>query len=190
MAPLATPMVAPQFSRKALVVLRENVKTLLYARREDQAELARHCGHDKSWINKILNEGRGMQLDDLDKVASFFGIEPYQLFQPGISRLTERRRGGDRRTGLDRRVGHTGRLLTQLRMQLNKSPRHSTPLDRGGDRESPSISDEEAAILAEAERRLADLHHRARQQDATPGGGKPLPPPVGRKVRRSDPRSA
>lgn len=48
-----------QFQRKAIYVLRENIRVLLDARKEDQQTLARYCGHDKSWINKFLNEGRG-----------------------------------------------------------------------------------------------------------------------------------
>lgn len=111
-----------QFQRKAIYILRENIRTLLDARREDQQALARHCGHDKSWINKFLNEGRGVTLKDFDKIATFFGIETYQLFQPGISRLTERRLSGDRRTSAERRVGHQGRELAALRTELNKLP--------------------------------------------------------------------
>ena len=78
----------PLYSRKALYVIRENIRSLLVARKEDQAALAQHCGHDRSWLNKFLNSGRGIQLKDLDLIAGFFGIEPYQLFQPGISSLS------------------------------------------------------------------------------------------------------
>lgn len=122
MLPMWPMMNDRQFQRKAAHILRENVRVLLDARKEEQIALARHCGHDKSWINKFLNEGRGVTLKDFDKIASFFGVETYQLFQPGISRLTERRIGADRRAGDERRVGHQGRALAMLRTELNKLP--------------------------------------------------------------------
>src|SRR5678816_4275505 len=89
----------PQVQLKAIYVLRENIRKLLDARKEDQQTLARWCGHDKSWINKFLNEGRGVTLKDFDRIATFFGLETYQLFQPGISMLTERRTAIERRSG-------------------------------------------------------------------------------------------
>ena len=47
-----------------------------------------------------------MPLKYLDRIADFFGIATYQLLQPGISPLTERRSGLDRRLGRDRRISH------------------------------------------------------------------------------------
>lgn len=109
-APLPTPIVLDIKSQmsmdlRATSVMRSNISALLTARRESQTELARWLKHSRSWINKFLNGERQIQMKDLDRVASFFGIAPYQLFQPGIGQLTERRHG-DRRTGRDRRVGH------------------------------------------------------------------------------------
>lgn len=147
-----------QHHRKTLVVLRENVRALLAARNESQTSLAQYCGHDKSWLNKFLNEGRGLQLPDLDRIAAFFGIEPYQLFQPGISRLTERRSGVDRRTNTDRRIGHAGRLVHALQSEHAKVPRFAAP-SRGG--ASGVVSDPKAAardrLVREFERRLAEI---------------------------------
>ena len=51
---------------------------------------------------------RGVPLKHLDRIADFFGIATYQLLQPGISPLTERRSGRERRTGHDRRVSMAG----------------------------------------------------------------------------------
>lgn len=96
---------------KAQLLLRENIKALLHVRKEDASALASWLQHDKSWINKILNGHRDMQIEDFDRVADFFGIATYQLFQPGISRFTERRAGKERRAGRDRRVGHAFRLM-------------------------------------------------------------------------------
>lgn len=59
-------------------------------------------GKHETWISKILKEDRGIQLKDLDKIADFFGLTVHQLFSPGISPLTERRRG-QRRSGRERR---------------------------------------------------------------------------------------
>lgn len=83
-------------------VFRENVLSLLQARNEDASSLAFWCKHDKSWMSKILTGERVVKLTDIDKIADFFGLSPYQLFQPGISLMTERRIG-ERRSGNDRR---------------------------------------------------------------------------------------
>lgn len=99
----------------AISLLRQNISAILVARRESQTALARWLGKDRSWINKFLNGHREVQLKDLDRIADFFGIEAYQLFQPGISHLTERRKKSDRRSGLDRRQGHPLPLPTATR---------------------------------------------------------------------------
>lgn len=108
---------------RALPLLKQNIRTLLGVRKEDQVTLARYCGHSKAWINKFLNEQDvEVQLKDLDRIADFFGIATYQLFQPGISALTERRIASERRSGRDRRIGHGGRHLAYLRAEANKLP--------------------------------------------------------------------
>jgi len=84
--------------------MRENIEGLLRERGRTQYSLAMWLSHDKSWINKFLRGQRQMQLKDLDRVADFFGLETYQLFRPGASTDTERRRGRDRRTGHERRI--------------------------------------------------------------------------------------
>lgn len=170
--------VAPQRSGsvKALRLLKENVRTLLHHRKEDQSTLAAWVGHSKSWINKFLNDETDrteLQLRDLDKIADFFGIEAYQLFQPGISLLTERRLSGtDRRSGQERRIGHQGRQLAHLRTEVNKLP-HVGGGDLGGSTTSRlSAADRERQRLIEQFER--DLHAlNARQQTPTPGVGVP-----------------
>lgn len=106
---------------KAQLLLRENIKALLSARKEDASALASWLRHDKSWINKILNGHREMQIEDFDRVADFFGIATYQLFQPGISRFTERRSGKERRSGADRRVGHTFRMMGEAASDIESA---------------------------------------------------------------------
>src|SRR3990167_8165103 len=100
---------------KATLLLRQHITDLLAARREEQESLELRVGHSEAWINAFL---RGKQdnitMRDLDKIAVFFGLATYQLFQPGISSLTERRVMNDRRSGRDRWIGHQQRALQQL----------------------------------------------------------------------------
>ena len=90
---------------RATSTLRRNIEALLRARGQTQHDLAMWCRRTDSWLSKILDDqgNRGLPLKYLDRIADFFGIATYQLFQPGISPLLERRKG-DRRRGLDRRV--------------------------------------------------------------------------------------
>lgn len=174
-----------QLTPKALTVLGRNIETLLAARKEEQKTLSEWCGHDKSWMNKFLNEGRGIRIVDLDKIASFFGIEPYQLFQPGISSLTERRIMGDRRSGQERRIGHQGRELASLRTELNKHPAvasssHGVPL-------APRPSPPNPAIERILKRAAAELFAvQSGQQAPAPRLPRPVVPRRDRKARGSD----
>lgn len=89
---------------RADLLLVQNIKALLAARRQDQLELAMWVGHSGPWLTKVLAEDRGVRLKDLDRIADFFGIATYQLLAPGLGALTERRRG-ERRSGRERRAG-------------------------------------------------------------------------------------
>ncbi len=89
---------------KASELLKHNIGALLQARGQTKPELARWCRRSRSWMDKIFSEDRReVPLKYLDRIADFFGIATYQLFQPGISPLTERRKA-ERRSGQDRRV--------------------------------------------------------------------------------------
>lgn len=113
---------------RAPYMLRQNVTDLLIARKEDQVTLAKALGHDKSWANKFLNGHRSIPLKELDQIADFFGLATYQLLQPGISRLTERRSGSDRRKGRERRIGHVARQTQQLGEEIARAhPRQAPP---------------------------------------------------------------
>lgn len=115
---------------RATTIMRHNVSTLLSARKETQAELAGWLRHSRSWINKFLNGERQIQMKDLDRIADFFGIAAYQLFQPGISPLTERRIQ-ERRKHRERRIGHPKQeFITPKHMRHFKSkPQHES--DKG-----------------------------------------------------------
>lgn len=84
-------------SLRADVLLAQNIQALLHARREDAKSLAIWCGHSGAWISKVISGERGIPIRELGKVADFFGITVPDLFQSGISSLTERRRTDDRR---------------------------------------------------------------------------------------------
>lgn len=95
---------------KAIYLLKQNIDTLLRARGQSQHDLAVWCRRTDAWLSKILRESagegrkeRGLPLKYLDRIADFFGLSAFQLFQPGIAPLTERRRA-ERRSGQDRRI--------------------------------------------------------------------------------------
>lgn len=137
---------------KAINQLRQNIETLLRKRHEDQKTLAFFLNRHPSTINKFLKGTRELQLADLDRIADFFGLATYQLFQPGISPLSERRLLRDRRGGRDRRIGHQHREL------LDVGRGHGTAAHQ-------SITDELRRITAEHERRVSQLLSQAQ-----PGG--------------------
>lgn len=114
---------------KALHILRQNVRGLLLKRKESEALLASCLGFKhRSSLNKFLNSERaGFQMWRLDRLASFFGLAVYQLFQPGITPLTERRSGKERRSGHDRRVGHAHREVQAVAREIGKLPPRRSP---------------------------------------------------------------
>lgn len=90
---------------KAHHLLKQNIDALLKARGQKRKELAAWCRRSESWLSQIFTDDeRNLPLKYLDRIAMFFGLATYQLFQPGISPLTERRVGPDRRSGKDRRI--------------------------------------------------------------------------------------
>ena len=143
--------VMTQLAPKALQMLKRNTQALLHERKEDQVSLAEWCGHSKSWINKFLNEDDAeIQLKDLDRMADFFGVSPYQLFQPGISRVTERRKT-DRRSGKERRIGHEWRMASRLQSEVDKFPR----LARRGDYDFGALPPAIKQIIERADNDIA-----------------------------------
>jgi hypothetical protein len=90
---------------RAHELLKQNIDTLLKARGQSRAELAKWCGRSRSWLDKAFSEpDREIPLKYLDRIADYFGFATYQLLQPGITALTERRSGHQRRSGRDRRI--------------------------------------------------------------------------------------
>ena len=130
---------------KALALLKANIETLLRARGQEQKDLAQWCRRSEAWLSAALSkEERGIPVKYLDRIADFFGIATYQLLQPGITPLTERRSKVKRRSGMDRR-------LSALRL-VSDAPPHLVV----------SLEPEEVArlqrirLLSEADRQKVD----------------------------------
>jgi transcriptional regulator with XRE-family HTH domain len=98
---------------KAHLLLKSNIDALLFARGLNRKDLAAYCRRSESWLSQIFRDPeRNMPLKYLDRIADFFGIATYQLFQPGLSsRVGERRSGRERRSGMDRRISRATELL-------------------------------------------------------------------------------
>lgn len=146
----------PMSDLRALHLIRANISALLTARRQSQTELAFWMRKGKSWINKFLNGTREIQLKDLDRIADFFGIATYQLFQPGISPLTERRKGYDRRSGSDRRVGHTHRQLRGETEKAHPQRGKDSPHEAATGRKAAALHSLIVDFTARADRLLAE----------------------------------
>ncbi len=89
---------------KASYLFKHNIDALLRGRGQTRHDLAMWCRRSDAWLSKILGkDDRNVPMKYLDRIADFFGIATYQLFQPGITPLTERRHL-TRRSGRDRRI--------------------------------------------------------------------------------------
>lgn len=99
---------------RANVLMKHNIDVLLRARGQTRHDLARWCRRTDAWISKIMSEEtREFPMKYFDRIADFFGIATYQLLQPGISALTERRKA-TRRLLPDRRAGRLAEALRVL----------------------------------------------------------------------------
>jgi hypothetical protein len=104
-------------------LMKQNIDALLRARGQTRKDLAVWCRKTESWISKIMKEDRReFPMKYFDRIADFFGIATYQLLQPGISPLTERRSKLDRRVMRDRRISN-------LRLSPDAPPQFVVALD-------------------------------------------------------------
>jgi hypothetical protein len=178
---------------KAVHILKLNVRSLLLARKESESLLAQHLGYkDRSGLNKFLNDQtrEGFEMWRLDKLASFFGLPVYQLFQPGISALTERRVSGERRNPRERRQGHSHRQMIGLASNIDA---HRSPgKGRLHVAAASPLVEELRRLTEEHERKVSALISRAESRGQTAGtrpseskarkgrrnaGGSDAPPP-------------
>lgn len=161
--------------------MKMNVDALLRGRRLARKDLADWCRRSESWISKImiLDSPREFPLKYWDKIADFFGISTYQLIQPGVHSLTERRKG-QRRTGVERRV---------IRVSVSDAPTFSA---QSLIREVLSLDDADLGLLratiAEAKRSKIAASSRLRSVTVPPSNGEPgatAPPNSSRARKRS-----
>lgn len=91
---------------RALRLLKLNIKEVLAKRGLSPSEFARRLRADTSTVSKMLNErlNLNIQMEWLDKFHEVLGLEPHQLFSPGLGELTERRSNRERRSASDRRA--------------------------------------------------------------------------------------
>jgi hypothetical protein len=143
-------------SMKAARILSENVAALLRLKGYKQTDLAQWCKRSDPWVSQFLRGERTWQLDDLDKVADFFGLNTYDLFRPGIAQRTDRR-SGQRRVIKDRRVRHDVRMAQQLEAQIETARPHRKDLD--GDRSTAAAAQARQlhALIADFARRVSTL---------------------------------
>ena len=59
-----------------------NVRALRKARRLSQEDLAGATQIDRSYISNIENAHYSISIDQIEKLASAFGVEVYELFHP------------------------------------------------------------------------------------------------------------
>lgn len=150
---------------KANRLLKDNIDAMLRERGQSRRDLAEWCHKSESWISKIFSEERReFQVSQLDRIADFFGLDTYRLFQPGVARVTERRKG-DRRAGQERRIGVDGRMASHLQSEVNKFPR----LSRRADYDLSALPAPIRAVIEKANREIAAIEAQiARGQTASP----------------------
>jgi hypothetical protein len=169
-------------------LLKHNIKALLKARHQTQRDLAQWCRRDESWLGHALNEPqRGIPIQYLDRIADFFGIATYQLLQPGISALTERR-VAERRKGRDRRLGHTARVM--LGPVAAELARVRGARSADAETHTPGADPLRALVAEFEERAAALLADEARRQAPDHRGTVPASPPPVRPARGSRPPKA
>jgi len=102
-------------------LMKQNIDALLRSRGQTRKDLAVWCRKTESWISKIMKEERReFPMHSMDRIADFFGLAAYQLLQPGLVPMTERRSGQPRRTIKDRRISAV-RLTNEPRPTLTVS---------------------------------------------------------------------
>lgn len=111
---------------KAVQLLSNNISALLRARGQTQHDLALWCHHSDVWLSNFLKGTRQIQLKDMDRIADFFGVATYQLFQPGLTHETERRSAKDRRGGRERRISHAQKNMMALAVDIGQARRRPT----------------------------------------------------------------
>ena len=156
---------------RANQLLKNNIAELLKQRGASRKDLAQWCYRSESWISKIFKETRREFPNKyLDRIADFFGLATYQLFQPGVSKWTERRSGLDRRGAKERRISHETQLARNLEARLKPMKGGRVHAET-----TTAVPDPLREVFRDLERRFARLLSQAesRGQAATPRRAQP-----------------
>lgn len=179
---------------KANRIVKENVAELIRHSGLTRKDVAQWCHKTESWISKIFKEDRReFANSDLDRIADLFHVDVYRLYQPGVARTTERRKGYDRRTKQERRVPPTERFVVGLasavdpyRIPTGSSPSASEARHHG--RTAAAIEADIARLTDEFNRAVTRLLQEAdpRRQAAPARPHVPKASARGRTAGRSD----
>lgn len=171
---------------KATLLLKQNIDHLLKRRGQTRREMAMwtlqtvEATRADSWASHLFGKAgyhtKHIPSEYLGRIASFFGLQVYQLFQPGISPLTERRSGADRRTTGDRRLSARARGVTTPRLSV-------------------SVSAEDEVVLADLRELSYEDYQRVKgwiavARLARSSGQETAPPPVPRASDQPPPAPA
>src|SRR5688572_6986034 len=132
---------------KSHLLLKENIDALLEARHLRRKDLALWCRRSEAWLSQIFTSPeRNVPLKYLDRIADFFNLATYQLFQPGISGLYERRKA-ERRSGKDRRLSAVNQ---KVRQSLSEAVASLSPADIADMIRLKTLTAESRDVLREA----------------------------------------
>lgn len=112
-------------TRKTAEEVRTNIAALLARLNITASTLAGALGKNRSWMTRFLAKKRHeLQLCDIDKIAAFLEVAPYDLVKPSNGSLTDRRRARwDRRVEPDRRRSWAQRQLQQTAAGIDRARR-------------------------------------------------------------------
>ena len=181
--PLSDCVISVYGPMKAQSLLAQNVEALLKSRGLKQVDLANWCRKSEVWVSQFLGGKRSWKIKDLDRIADCFGVATYQLFQPGISTLTDRRRR-DRRSGRERRQSFAQRSMLPV-------GEHIAAFRPGAQQSTPPAA--AATVLSDEIRTSLDAMRRDIDAilagEQTPAAGRALAAarPRRRAPRRPDP---
>lgn len=155
---------------KANELMKRNIDALLQARQLKRKDLAEWCRKGESWISKIMKEDRReFPMKYWDRIADFFGIAPYQLLQPGMSFVTERRKA-ERRSGKDRRLSA---MNQRVRQSLSEAIASLSPADVADMIRFKTFAEEDRAVVRETMLELERSKQQAlRRAGKPPSAGK------------------
>lgn len=165
-------------SMKAERLINENIGALLRGKGTDQKTLAQWCRKTEVWLSFKLAGKRAWKVDELDRVADFFGIATYQLLQPGIAVTSERRTGYDRRSVKERRMSHAARVMLDAGREV-EAHRHGA---KGS--ATPAVRDTIKRLAADFEGRVSALLSEAESRRSAAGGGAARAAVAGPRRRR------